>query len=232
MSASLLELRDQIIIDCGIEGNPKFPNPRLNRMINLAQRNVQTELNGLGMKKWENTDALTLGSSTFGGVSVLKSAALGTDCPNILESPSSIIFIECSGGGVYGVAQEVDKDRFLEQIQNTFMVSTLKQPVFMRLANFIWLAPSTISAATAYYYKGISDLTADGNTTEIPTEFEEFIIKKVKLEIDAILGKIQEKESASAEIQNQLTDTFNKFALAQQPEQNRATQQDVKSKLQ
>lgn len=227
MSSSLLLLRDQIIIDAGIEGNPKFPTPRLNRIINLAQRYVQTELNGLGMKKFETTDALTLGSSTFAGYSVKKSAVIGTDCPNMLESPSSIIYIDCNNGSTYGIATEVDKDKFLETAKNSLLVPTLKEPVFMRLANYIWLLPSTITAATAYYYKAILDLSGDSDVTEIPTEFEEYIIKKSLLEIEAILGKIQEKELAGAELTKNIQSAYEKF-ISKQVEPNRANQQEAR----
>ena len=225
-------LRDQLIIDAGVEGDPKFPSPRLNRLLNLAQRYVQTELNGLGSKKWEAVDALTLGSGTFVGVNIKKSAVLGTDCPNMLETPSSILFIDCNDGSTYGVAYEVDKDRFLEQISNTYLSSTLKQPIFMRLANYIWLSPATITAASAYYYKAITDLSGDSDVTEIPAEFEEYIIRKAKLEIDAILGKVQEKEMASSELQKDLSSAYEKFLSKQQQEPNRASQQNLKSKMQ
>lgn len=229
--STLLTLRDQLIIDAGIEGDPKFPTLRLNRLINLAQKYVQTELNGLSSKKFETNDNLSLSSVTFAGISVKRSALLGSDCPNILETPSSVLYVDCNDGTDYGVAYEVDKDRFLEQISNTFLSSTAKQPIFMRLANYIWLAPSTISTAKAYYYKTIADLSTDGSSTEIPAEFEEYIIKKAKLEVDTILGKIQEKELASSELTRGLQSAYEKF-LSKQIEPNRAAQQDVKSKLQ
>jgi hypothetical protein len=229
--ATLLTLRDQLIIDAGVEGDPKFPTPRLNRLINLAQKYVQTELNGLGSKKFEANDNLTLNSTIFAGVSLKRSALLGSDCPNILETPSSVLFVDCNDGSDYGVAYEVDKDRFLEQISNTFLTSTAKQPIFMRLANYIWIAPSAITTAKAYYYKTIANLSSDSDVTEIPAEFEEYIIKKAKLEIDTILGKIQEKELAGSELQRGLQSAYEKF-LTKQVEPNRAAQQDVKSKLQ
>lgn len=230
MSATLLQLRDQLIIDAGVEGDPKFPIPRLNRLLNLAQRYVQTELNGLGSKKFEVSAALSLSTSSFVGASNVKRAAIPT---NLLESPSSILFIDCNDGSTnYGIAYEVDKDRFLEQISNTYLVSTVKQPIFMRLANYIWLFPLGITSATVYYYKAITDLSSDGDATEIPSEFEEYILKKAKLEVDSILGKVQEKEMASMEIQKDLASAYQKFLEKQQPEQNRASQQNVKSKFQ
>ena len=225
MSATLLQLRDQCIIDAGIEGEPKFPTTRLNRMINLAQRYVQTNLNGLGIKKWEASDSLTLAAGGFVGTSIKKSD-LSVDCPNMLESPNSIIFIDITAGAAeYGLAYEIDVKNFKEQLGNTYLAPVYSSPVFMRLANFIYLAPSTISIATAYYYKAITDLASDSVATEIPIEFEDFIIKKVVLDIDNILGKLQDKELAQRQLEKDINATYEKF-LGKQQELNRIKSND------
>ena len=238
MAATLLALRDQIIIDAEVSGHPLFTTLRLNRMINIAQRYVQTNLNGLGMKKWETSDLLTLGSAGyFGGYGVLKSN-LSTDCPNMLESPSSILFIETSGnadidaapGSANGLAFEVDAKNFQEQLANTYLAPTLLKPAFMRLANQIWIAPTTIVTARAYYYKAVTDLSSDSVATEIPIEFEEFIIKKVVLDIDDILGKLQDKELANRQLEKDIQATYEKF-LGKQAELQRIRTND-KAKLQ
>lgn len=208
--ATLKEFRDQITIDAGVSGNPLFPILRLNKMINLAQRYVQTNLNGLGMKKWETSDTLTLADGLFGGVTVLKSN-LSTDCPNMLESPNSIIFIDTEGSGASSIAYEVDRKNFQEQLLNPYLTSTESKPIFMRLANFIWLMPSTISDAIAYYYKAVADLSSDSASTEIPLEFEELVIKKVVLEIEAILGKIQDKVLATQQLEKDIQATYEKY---------------------
>jgi hypothetical protein len=229
--ATLKEIRDQIIIDSGISGQPSFTTIRLNRMINLGQRYVQTNLNGLGAKKWESSDTLTLAAGTFAGSLVLKSN-LATDCPNMLESPNSIIFIETqdSLSSVDGIAYEVDVKKFQEQLNNTYLAPTSLNPAFMRLANYIYLAPSSITLATAYYYKAITDLSSDSAITEIPIEFEEFIIKKVVLDIDDILGKLQDKELAQRQLEKDMQATYEKF-LGKQAELNRLRTTD-KAKLQ
>lgn len=211
--ATLKEYRDQCIIDSGVSGNPLFPILRLNRMINLAQRYVQTNLNGLGMKKWETSDELTLSASTtFSGGGVRKSS-LAVDCPNMLESPNSIMFIATtdSGTSTDAIAYEVDRKNFQDQLLNTYLSPTEKKPIFMRLANFIYLAPSTIDTATAYYYKAVADLTSDSSSTEIPLEFEELVIKKVVLEIEAILGKIQDKVVATQQLEKDIQTTYEKY---------------------
>lgn len=233
MAATLLQLRDQIIIDAGISGHHLFPTARLNRMINLAQRYVQTQLNGLGMKKWEATDSLTLASVTFSGEAT-KRASLSTDCPNMLESPNSIIMIEAlaliSAVEYYGIAVEVDPKLFEEQLKNTYLAPTTSKPIFTRLANYIYIAPSTVTSATAYYYKAVTDLSSDSATTEIPLEFEDFIIKKVVVDIDDILGKLQDKELAQNQIEKDIRATYEKF-LGKQAESNRVKNND-KAKLQ
>lgn len=231
--ATLKQLRDQCIIDSGVSGQPLFPTTRLDRMINLAQRYVQTNLNGLGMKKWEASDSLTLTVGTFGGIG-LKKSNLSGDCPNMLESPNSIMFIETDddigADHTVAIAYEIDPKSFNEQLSNTYLAPTISKPVFMRLANYIWIAPSTVAVATAYYYKGVADLTSDPSITEIPLEFEDFIIKKVVLDIDDILGKSQDKELAQRQLEKDIQATYEKF-LGKQAELNRLRITD-KAKLQ
>lgn len=230
--ATLKQLRDQIIIDAGISGQPLFPTTRLDRMINLAQRYVQTNLNGLGMKKWEASDSLTLTATPrgFAGHDV-EIANLSTDCPNMLESPNSIIFIQTvDDANNYGIAYEIDVKSFQEQLENTYLAPTLAKPAFMRLANKLFIAPYSVESAIAYYYKAVTDLSSDSSTTEIPLEFEDFIIKKVVLDIDDILGKSQDKEAAQRSLEKDIQATYEKF-LGKQNELNRIKIND-KVKLQ
>lgn len=265
MSAKLVELRDQLVIDAGVEGDPKFPIPRLNRMIALAERYVQTELNALGFKKWEKSLTVTKigsGSGVEGFAdsyfnSATKNVAVATIpfthsavsyLKDILESPSSILFVSCdfysAPTHAYGLAYEVDKDRFKESLMNTYLAPTKKSPIFMRLGNKLWVAPyadSTynLQSITVFYYKVITDITlfesplttADDNTTEIPVEFEEFIIKKAKLEIDIILEKVNNRSSITRQIQQNISSAYQKFA-GKQKELNRASMRDNQTKMQ
>ena len=211
MSATLLELRDQIIIDAGVIEDPLFPSTRLNRMINLAQRYVQTNLNGLGMKKWETSDSLTLADLAFVGYSTVTSN-LSVDCPNMLESPNSIIFIETtSDTDVKGLAKEIDTKSFQEQLSNTYLIPTEVKPVFVRLNNKIYISPVTMASATAYYYKAVTDLSSDSGETEIPVEFEMFIVEKVVTEIKEILGKLQDKELAQKQLEADMREAYDKY---------------------
>jgi len=204
--ATLKQLREQIIIDAGILGNNNFPTPRLDRMINLAQRYVQIQLNGLGMKKWETSISPTLGSSTYAGSSVktIDFSAI----TNISESPRAVLQIDCNDGTTYGIARETPIDDFEQIIGNTYTAPTLSQPRFMRLANKLFLSPATITAATVYYYKVVSDLTSDSDASEIPIEFERFIIKKVVLDILNILGNVK---SNISELDQEIQLAYDKF---------------------
>lgn len=210
MSATLKQLREQVILKTGIQGNPKFPPTWLNQKINLAQRYVQTELNGLGMKKWESSITIgTPSAATYAGVSIKKVAT--SVLTNMLESPNSIMQIETTDSTTAGVAREVSVDDFEEIISNSYTAPTLAKPAFMRLANSVWLSPATITSGTAYYYKVVTDLTADDGVTEIPMEFEEFIVKRVALDVDEDNNKLQDKETALKQLSGEINSAYDKF---------------------
>ena len=218
-TTTLLQIRDQIIIDAGIKNNPDFPIARLNRIINLAQRYVQTNLNGLGFKKWETSISIGTPSEGFHGATAIKTFTVAT-LEDMLESPSSIILIETSDGSTKGIARPVDPDVFEEQISNTYLAPTLAKGVFTRLSGNILLAPSTITSGTAHYYKNIAALSADSDTTTIPLEFVEFIIKKSVNDINEALGKLQNSAKATQELEARLSEVYQKFHGIQN-EQNR-----------
>jgi hypothetical protein len=47
--------------------------------------------------------------------------------------------------------------------------------------------------------------------SQIPVEFEDFIVRKAVMDIGINQGKIQNKENAMTEFNNDLTNVFNKF---------------------
>jgi hypothetical protein len=221
---TLLQFRDQLKAKRPeIKGNSNFPDAWLTRLVNDSQRFVQVNLAHLGIKKWEATDALTLSAGAHAEQTV-KTANLATDCPNrLFDGKDAIKHIECgttSGGGnvLYGIAKYIDDDLFSEQLRNTYLAPTLSQPVFTRINNLIYLAPSTITLATASYYKAITELSADGDLTAIPEVFEEFIVKKALTEIDEILGKINEKQVLVNELTSDIRKTFESMGLAKADE--------------
>jgi hypothetical protein len=276
---SLTQLRDQIELDANIKGNPDFGVIRLNRIINLAQRYVQAQLNGLGHKKWETAIPITPIAGTFSGKNIKKIGV--NNLTNMLESPRSIIFIEVTDGTLFGVAFPTDANKFKSKVVNTYDQASMLDPVFTRLANLILLTPSAITSGTVYYYKCINDLSdstltitgatagsgivtvtvvnhglTDGDSisiagalgmtdlnstfqvmaltsntfsvplstsqswssggvittySQIPVEFEDFIVRKAVMDIGINQGKIQNKENAMTEFNNDLTNVFNKF---------------------
>jgi hypothetical protein len=208
---TLREIRDQIKIDANVLSDINFTNVRLNNIINQAQRYVQTELNGLGMKKWEEDGVLAVVALTYAGIDVARSP-VPTD---MLESPKSIIQIQVNddnGGSIeYGIAKEVDKNSFLDVARNAFLAPTISQPVFMRLSNYIFLVPSEIVGATAYYYKVIPELTADGTESNMPEEFIEYVIRRGVSQIDKILGRLNEAISKEKDLSNDIAEAYNRF---------------------
>lgn len=208
--ATLVQLRDEIILRTGVKNSTEFPPTRINRYINLAQRFVQNMLNGLGMKKWETSiSSGTLSAGTYGASNVKTFAT--SVLTSMLESPSSIRFIETSDGTTKGIARPVDENIWEEQLSNTYMSPTLAKPVFCRISGAIQLAPSTITTATVHYYKSVTDLASDGDSTEIPLEFEQFVIEKAITDIEADMGKIANKEASVSKIEQQLQTVYDKF---------------------
>lgn len=219
ISNTLVQLRDQVYLDAGVKNDPNFPPARLIRVINLAQRYVQTMLNGLGFKAFEKSIAIGTPSAGFHGATAIKTFAVST-LVDMLESPSSILLIETTDGIIKGIARPVDPNVFEEQISNTYLAPTLAKGVFTRLSGNILLAPSTITSGTAHYYKNLAELSADADVSEIPVEFIEFVIKKAVLDINESLGKLQNTAKATSDLENRLTEVYQKFHGKQQ-EQNR-----------
>jgi len=228
-STTLLQIRDQVTLDAGVKNHPEFPPTRLNRIINLAQRYVQTLLNGLGFKRWETsiaTGALTAG---FHGATAIKTFAV-TVLTDMLESPSSILLIETTDGSTKGIARPVDPNVFEEQIANTYLAPTLAKGVFSRLSGNFLLAPSTITGGTVHYYKNVTDLSGDADISEIPLEFVEFVIKKAVNDIKEALGDLQNTSKVTQELEGRLNEVYQKFHGKMQ-EQNR-NKQNNNAKLQ
>ena len=214
MAYTLKQLRDKIIIDAGIEGSADFPIARLNEMINIGQRFVQTELNGLGLKKWESSASLTLADGTFGGTNV-STSALPT---GLAEGPKSIKYINtlsAASGGTNGVAMEVDDTTFIRRAGNTYRTPTNAEPIFIRVGSAINIAPRMTASgsptATIYYHKIVTDLSLDNDATEIPNEFIDYVIKKVVAEIEYLTKKIASVEMATAGIKTDIRNAYEKY---------------------
>lgn len=206
MGQTLAQLRDEIYADIPqILGNEKFPQARINRYINEGQWFVQVELNGLGMKKWEKSASLTLAAATIAGLSV-QQAAIPTD---LLESPTSLMMIDCGTGIAPGPG--IDMRQLVANWGNSFMAPTSTQPAFCRAANLINIFPATISTATLYYLGASAELSLDADATEIPTEFQKFIIEHAENSVQKSLGTLQDMKVAEAEIAKNIGEQYEKF---------------------
>jgi len=210
--STLKEIRSEVKNNTGAK-DPNFPPSRLNRIINLAQRYVQIQLNGLGMKKWEKSNVITAGltADRYNSAinNVKKCPVNATYFPSILESPASITSIHVSDGLNYGVALMVDSACFYELLDNSYMSPEIHAPRFIRQDNYIWLAPVDITSATAYYQRIVADMVNDTDTTEIPAEMEEFCVRKAVLDIFEILDKTAKDTKAG--IDADISTAFEKF---------------------
>ena len=203
-------------------GNPNFPKAVITRLINDAQKYVQVQLAHLGVKQWEATDSLTLSSGTLGGQNV-KTANLSTDCPSrLFEGRDAIKYIETTGVTYNGVAKYVDDDILIENLRNGLLAPTELEPIFSRKNNLIYIAPSTITAGTAVYYKAVTDLASDSDATTIPENYEDFIVKRVLIEVDSILEKLNNKIEAINQLSKDIKDSFQSFGLVNQIEPTNA----------
>lgn len=224
MSSSLLQFREQVRIKRPeIQGDRYFTDLVLNRYLNEGQWFVQTQLASLGIKEWEASDSLTLSAGTLGGENV-KTASLATDCLNrLFDDKRAIKFIDCavSTGAVTdkGIAHYIDDDKFVELLKNSYLAPTAKEPVFTRLNNLIYIAPSTIDTATAFYYKAITVMALDADVSTIPIAFEEFIVKRALISVDEQLGKLAQKEEKINQLMGDLKNTFTSIGTALASEQ-------------
>lgn len=201
-----------------IRANADFPKAVIVRLINDAQKFVQVQLAHLGIKQWEATDSLTLSSGTLAGSNV-KTAPLATDCPSrLFEGRDAVKYIETTGVSNNGIARYIDDDLFIENLRNSYLVPTESEPIFTRKNNLLCLAPSTITAATAVYYKSITDLSSDSDTTSIPENYEEFIVKRALIEVDSILEKLQNKVETIAQLEKDIKDSFQSFGFVKMEE--------------
>lgn len=223
---SLLLLRDIIKAERPeIIGHSNFPELFLTRLVNDGQKYVQVQLAHLGIKQWEATDSLTLSAGTLAEKSV-KTSPLATDCPSrLFEGRDAVKYVECTGVLNSGIASYVDDDVFLELLRNSYLTPTEKEPKFTRKNNLLIIAPSTIIAAIGVYYKSVTDLSADGDLTTIPENYEDFIVKRALIDVDGILQKLGSKSEAINQLTKDIRDTYQSFGFVEAKEPNKVTLQ-------
>lgn len=208
---TLTTIRDRIILDAEIENNPLFPPSRLLVLINEAQKYVQSQLIGLGFKKWlKSSTAITPTATTFNGTSIKRFPM--SSISDLLEG-TKIKYIACNDGSNYGMAYEVNDDKLKEHLRNSLLSPTVKYPIFSRIDQYVYLAPSDITQATVYYHGIITDLAADDDETLIPSEYIELLIKRVLLEIDSIMGRLNDKAEAINQLNKEIADIYKNMQI-------------------
>jgi hypothetical protein len=207
-----------------IIGNVNFPNAFLNELLNQAQRFVQLNLADLGIKEWEATDTLSLTNSTFFD-KLVSIADLTSDCPNrLFDDERAVKSIQTTdGSSVVGRADYVEDDVFLEQINNTFLTPTAAEPAFTRHSQVLVIFPRT-NTAIGYYYKQVTDMTTDSVATGIPEMYEEHIVKRVLVDVDDILGKLQNKQASLQQLSADIKQSFQAKEIAMASEKQPKTE--------
>lgn len=198
------QIREYVATSARVIGNPDYPSTKLNAMIDLARKDMQVELMALGYKRWVTSASLTLSAGSWGDESV-KTATLPSD---LLEGQNSIRTVKTTNGSVSGFGGEVDDVKFLEALTNSFSAPDVTKSVYMRLGNTIYIAPSSTTAATIYYEQSLPALTSDSDAHGLPLEYESSLIKRVVMEIDAELGRLQDKQLALSEWKQNLADAY------------------------
>ena len=210
MGSTLVQLRDLVKANTGVKEDPNYPNLLLNRWINDAQRDIQLKLFHLGYKEFKSSDSLTLSAGTLGANS-LKTAPLSSDCPTRMGVPNWLLYIETSTADdptVSSVAYPIPDRDFNENLINTYLAPTNKKPLCTIINDKIYISPSTITIATAHYYKEVTDMSADSSTLDLPESFSSFVTRLVEIRVESRKGKLQDKQAAMAELDSDLGKAF------------------------
>lgn len=204
---TLNQIRSQVRADAGILNDWQFPNARLNKIINDAQRFVQNEAKW--SKSWEEkNDFLTQdipGEKDILGTTV-NYVSLSVACPNYYEMDNPVIDIYFTDTNGSGNCEYVDERDFAQMLRNPYMQPNVYRKFFTIADEEIWIYPlmSQLTVADAYYYKKITDLSDDSDTTEIPDEYIPMFIKKCVAEVEDIIGKLANKRDALQQVRNEI----------------------------
>jgi len=221
MALTLAQYRDLVSIGAHVEGHQDWPFVRLNLVINQALKFVQSKLNGLGYKKWEKSASLSLSASTIGAITTTR-AAIPTD---LLESPRAIKMLDCTGATNNGSTnREIEPERFEKVCSNTFEAPTERQAAYTRLNNYIHLFPSTITGAVIHYFAVLAELASDSATSDLPVEFEMYVVQKAINDVKAIQDPTLDISKMDAMISGAINSTFEDF-LKTESEKKAAPQQ-------
>jgi len=237
--ATLLQIRDQLIIDANVLGDPMFPKARLNKIINEAQYFVQRELADLGFKAWEESIAPTMSAAAYGSYTNNVWSTALSNITNYLETKHPILYITMVVTGVgseaFGIAREVEQKKFLEALQNSYLAPTWvitsnkNEGIFTIADKTLYVAPysqaqTTEMTTTVYYREKVAELSSDTGASEIPSEFISMVVQKCVVDIKEIKKELNDKQVALAELRDNIGSTFEKYKVASIESENEVLQ--------
>lgn len=234
---TLLQGQDQLAITAGVVGHKDFPPSLLTYFLNIAQRHVQKALDGLGLKKFEQsydaTANLAAGKYNGQNIKTVTMAQIKTGSTyDVGVYPNSIRLIEC-GDGVsmvastnFGIAKICDEQFFHQILSSSLLSPTITAPRFMWQDNQILLAPSTITACIIHFYRVVKDLVSASDNFEVPDEFIDYVIKRAKIEVLDRLKQLDKKDEAITMLDKEIKDQFASFQASMALD-NQTQQQQV-----
>ena len=116
---------------------------------------------------------------------------------------------------IYGRADEKSVRDFIDDLSNGMLSATLSSPEFMRLDNLVYIAPVAITIATVHYYRYVYPLILNTDVCEIPDDYIEFVVKRVCLQIDDVLNRIQNKDEKMVQLDKEIKDKYTDFTAKQ-----------------
>lgn len=238
MATTLLQGQDQLAIATGVLGHKDFPPTLLTYYLNIAQRYVQKALNGLGLKKFEQsydaTANLTAGKYNGQNVKIVTMAQIKTGSSyDVGVYPNSIRLIEC-GDGVsiaastnFGIAKIADEQFFHQILSSSLLAPAINAPRFMWQNNQILIAPSTVTACIIHFFRVVKDLSALTDNFEVPDEFIDHVIKRAKIEVLDRLKMLDNKDEAIATLDKEIKEQFASFQASMSINNQAQPQQQV-----
>ena len=198
-------------------GDSRFPYLLLREYINQSQREIQLALFGNGYKKWEKVSgSLTPTTESLFGADTCVSVTQPSD---LLEVPEAIRFVEygVTGGTNYtrGMANEVNELTFQELMKNSFLLPTLKNSVFARIDNKIYLLPGGGDYALVHYYYRVADLGSVSTSSDMPLQVQAQVVDTAVAKVKSDLKMYNEAQAIYQKVKDELITFVNSYKLAQ-----------------
>lgn len=210
-------LRHRILLDAKLVHHPYWAGKRITFMLNEAQKWLQLELLKQGYNTvWKEEADLSFGSGTVLGITGLR-ATLPTDM--LLDVPPISISTNIASGRPIRVVD--DKD-WVDNITNIYSVPTTRQPMGIIVDGVLFVYPTGITSGKILYYRLITDLDFDDDTTEseIPSEHQDKLIQRVIADIKAIEAMDEQTRQAKiGKIEQEIAKRYQLSPMAPESEQ-------------